>query len=205
MKRFMFLLIGVILLASAVNAAPASISLYVIDHGAMISHKNIGWMQTDTIGIYYVQDRLNDPGHDLGNQLEFGLLSSNPQAIFTGAQWEDHITSQVGDVSTGIILGDGSLGSNCMRHQQDVVYIGDVYVFFTDASPIPSAFTIRVVGNENGDPRLMPPGLYISTYPCTGYLTFQSVSGGTFYFNCGECEPAAVDSKTWGAIKAMYK
>jgi hypothetical protein len=213
MKRFMFVWMAVFYLAivtvlfgaSAVNAAQ-TISLYVIDGGAMISNKDIGWMQTDTIGIYYVQDdRLGDPGHDLGSMLEFRLLSSNPYALFIGAQWGDHITFQDGDVNSGIILGDSYLGSNCMGHQQDVVFIGDVYILFTDPSPTPPVFTVRVVGNENGDPHLMPPGLYIDLYPCAERTTFQLVNGGTFFFNCEDCEPVAVKPMTWGAIKTLYK
>jgi hypothetical protein len=207
MKRFMFLLIAVLLLASAVNAAPASISLYIIDHGAMVNYMNrrlveSGPIETDTIGVYYMKG----DGDELGKELNFNLLSSlsSPWELVRHHRWENKI--QASDYhcdqegNCGYILR----AYECLGIGQEVVYLGDFYITWLLSPPetVDMPFNLQVVAGAS-DFALWhphPAGLLISR--CDPDDTWESVLGGTFYFNS---EAVAVKPTTWGAIKSLYK
>jgi hypothetical protein len=179
----------VMLLCGTAVAHNGALSLYKTVSPAMICNADIGMFATDTIGVYYIKDQ----GPDLGKAVEFKLLSSDPAAIFIGVQWSTLITVTLGDVDNGISLTAGQ----CMGAGETIVYLGDVYVFYTNpAFPSPT-FTVSVIA----DPNSQPPAVYITA--CDPQNTVTAVLGGMFVFN-GSCNPG-VQPKSWGAIKELFK
>jgi hypothetical protein len=153
-----------------------------------VCHQDIGFLQTDTISIYYIKDM----GPDLGKAVEFRLVSSNPSAIFIGVTWNPGIPIVVGDLDSGV----SATATQCLGAGETVVFIADVYVFFTDATSPAPTFTVRIVE----DPGAQPPAVNITI--CDEANTLYSVLGGTFVFN-GSCNPG-VQPKSWGAIKELF-
>lgn len=184
-----------IMLSESVLAQSSAISLYAIRGTRMVSNQNIGCMETDTVGIYFVKDQ----GYELGRTVEFAMQISSPLALFMGANWSPQIYA----MSDGILTsGKVLVAQECMGIGQEVVYIGEVYVWYWECSVIPPLpFTLRVVETDfyNGP---YPPGIYASR--CDPENTFESVLGGTFYFNCESCAPTAAKLTSWGAIKTLF-
>jgi len=186
MKKLALSALLVIMLFGSGLAHTGAISLYIMDQTVMICNKDLGYLETATIGVYYVKDL----GYDLGNALEFKLISSNPASYFGTVTWVPEITVIMGDIESGISLTAGA----CLGFGQDVVHVGDVDVFLADQ---PTLFTVRVIDNPNA----APPGIHITR--CDENQTQQTVLGGTFVFN-GTCNPG-VEPTTWSAIKELYK
>lgn len=187
MKRLALSALLVIMLFGSALAHNGAISLYIMDQTVMICNKDIGFLETATISVYYVQDL----GYALGNAVEFRLISSNPSALFVAVTWVPEITVTMGDVDNGISL----TGASCLGLGQSVVHLGDVDVFLADDQP--TTFTARVVDH----PGVLPPGIHITR--CNPEQTQVTVLGGTFVFN-GSCNPG-VQPKTWSAIKELYR
>lgn len=183
---------GAILVALLFGSAYAhngAVSLYT---SASIStcSKTIAYLQTDTIGIYYVKDA----GPILGHAVIFRMTLSNENAVITDVDWSSIFNVTMGDIESGISLGSAS----CVGSTSNVAYLGQVYIFWSDPSlPVPK-FTANIVDYPDAVPA---PGIYITI--CAAGNPKQLVLGGTFVFN-GSCNPG-VEPKSWGAIKELFK
>ena len=187
MKKLALSGLLVIMLFGSALAHNGALSLYILDQTVLICNKDIGFLENAIISLYYIKDL----GDDLGKAVEFKLLSSDPSGIFIGETWSTQITATLGDVDNGISLA----ASTCMGPGEDVVFIGDITVFYSNFTP--TTFTVRVVDH----PTTQPPGIFITL--CDAGNTLQSVLGGTFVFN-GSCNPG-VQPTSWGAIKELYR
>jgi hypothetical protein len=193
MRKLALSVLAAMLLFSGTAAAHnGALSLYmtIADPGSppsWVCHADIGMLETVAISLYYIKDQ----GQDLGKAAEFKLLSSDPAAIFISEAWSSLVQLTLGDVDNGISL----TASQCMGAGETVVYLGDISVFYT--APAGAAFTVRVLP----DPNSQPPDVYITA--CDPQNTLIGVLGGTFVFN-GSCDPG-VQTKTWGAIKELFK
>ncbi|RLA76428.1 MAG: hypothetical protein DRG33_07885 [Deltaproteobacteria bacterium] len=186
MKRMSLIIAFLLIVSSVVFAHNGALSLYLDDTLAKCS-ANIGPFGTVDLQLLYVKDQ----GPYLGNAAEFRILKSNGnKAVFNNVAWSTQIVATLGDISTGITV----TGADCLGLNSDVTYIGTITVM--DISDT-DTFVVRVVE----DPTALVPGIYITK--CEEGNPKANVLGGWLVFN-GSCNPA-VESKSWGAIKSIYK
>jgi hypothetical protein len=186
MKKLAMSALFVMLLFGSAVAHNGALSLYT-DATISICNSAITSFETDTIKMFYVRDA----GSNLGNAVEFRLEASIADALFLGTEWTSQITLTLGDILTGISL----TGGQCLGSNENVVFIGAIYVMYTGFSA--ETFTVSV----KEDPGAQPPGIYISE--CLPGNPLRAVLGGTFVFN-GSCNPG-VKETSWGAIKQLYR
>ena len=189
MKKLAMSVLFVTLLVGSAAAHNGALSLYT-NQSITRCDTLIGGLQTVTINMYYVKDL----GVNLGDAVEFRLITSDPRAIFTNEVWNPGFTLSLGSVDSGISLS----GPNCVGGPANVTLIGAIDVFWADFTPPIPTFTISVVADPGGN----PPGIYI-TQCIVNVWPIIPVLGGTFVFN-GSCNPG-VQPKTWGAIKDLYR
>jgi hypothetical protein len=166
----------------------AKFGLYADPDGLQAScQASIGIYETDSIYIYYVKGN----GYDLGNAVQFRMVLSNPDALFSPApRWASQFNLSIGDLENGIAL----TAATCLGVSQSIVWLGRIGVEY-DGFDISTPFTARVVEHpETGD---------ISITRCNVQQTVISVRGSWFVFN-GVCD-LAVKPTSWGAIKGLYK
>ncbi len=196
MKKLALAAFFVVAFIGFANAHNGALSLYADPNASVNSPCNmsIGIYQTDSIYLYYVRGN----GPDIGNGIEFAMVLSDPDASFDPLPvWR--AGTQIVIYASGDSLQNGVSivwGPGCLGLAQPIAYLGKIFVFYGGfVDPVPR-FTARVI-----------------PFPWTGNITILRcdppeyteaiVDGGTFVFN-GSCNPG-VESKSWGAIKALYR
>lgn len=188
MKKLALGVLLIMVLSGSAFAHNGALSLYT-NQAIAACDTTIGALATVTINMYHVKGL----GPNLGNAIEFRLITSDPRGIFVNTAWSSAITVVLGTIDSGISL----TGSQCLGSTDDITFIGAIDVFWADFSlPVPM-FTVKVVDDPNSE----PPGIYVTQ--CDAQQTRLSVLGGTFVFN-GSCNPG-VQAKSWGAIKELYR
>ena len=191
MKKLSMTVVFLLLVSSAIYAHNGAISLYLDETATQCSTTLLSG-QADIMVLYIRGD-----GPYLGSGLEFRLLLSSPAAgsgvLFMDPTWSSQIVLTEGDIQTGISL----VGSTCLGVNSDIVYIGTVPIFNIGGDS--DTFNVRVVD----DPNVTSPGPGIYILLCDAHKTKVPVLGGWFVFN-GSCNPG-VESKSWSAIKSMYR
>jgi hypothetical protein len=185
MKKVALSALFVVLFLGNAAGHNGSVSLFT-DETIQVCNKALGYLETDTIGVYYVRDN----GYDLGIGVEFKVESSSAQVNIIGWQWSELINNEIGNPNSGVSLA----ASQCIGGAENVAFIGFIYVFCS--SPSPTRYTLHIVDN----PDSQPPAINIVR---CDVLELYPVIGGWFVFN-GSCNPA-VESKSWGAIKELFK
>ena len=186
MKRLSLIIAFLLIVSSTLFAHNGALSLYLDETLAQCS-ANIGPFGTVNLQLLYVKDQ----GPYLGNAVEFRIMKTNgSEAIFQAPTWNPQIVITTGSIENGISLS----AADCMGLNSDVTYIGTIPVMDISDN---DTFIVRVVD----DPTAVVPGIYI--LKCDEAHTKVPVLGGWFVFN-GSCNPA-VESKSWGAIKSIYK
>ena len=198
MKKLAMLFALMLLFATAASAHDGAISIYADKELNSCSLDIIppseGGAGTGLLWLLYVRDQ----GVDMGKAAEFRVICTSPTVMFFATTWEDYITLFTGSPPGNISLtGDANFGCG-----YDVVPLGSFTIFNTlDLD----TFYVKVVDNPESYP---VPGIYITD--CSDDNNEVKVIGGTFVCTGdpvlfpANCNPA-VESKTWGAIKNMYK
>lgn len=196
MKNLSLLLCALLLLVGAsASAHNGAISLYADTDLNSCSMEVVSGGGFGELWILYVRDQ----GVDMGSAAQFRVITTTTDIQFFNLEWEPQITLIIGSFPGNIaIAGDSNFGCG-----QPVVPLGSFTVVnFSD----PDTFYVKIV--DNPEP-VWGPGIYITD--CTEPLPIEvKVLGGTFVLTGDQenfpasCNPA-VDSKTWGAIKNMYR
>lgn len=198
MKKLSMLVALLLLVASVATAHDGAISLYA-DTGLNSCSLDIippaqGGTGTGLLWLLYV----TDAGVDMGKAAEFRVICTSASVMFFATVWEPYITLVAGSVPGNVaISGDANFGCGLA-----VVPLGSFTIF---NSADVDTFHVKVV--DNPEP-FSGPGIYITD--CTAENNEIKVIGGTFVCTGdpvlypANCNPA-VESKTWGAIKNMYK
>ena len=187
MKKLTLVALFLIFSFTCALAHNGAISLY-IDENINDCDADIGMFEVVDINLYYVRDQ----GPDLGGAYEFRLVCSSGSVSFNVPTWPATMMIVFGTLTEGISVAH----STCIGTSKDVTWLGKIPVFNTVEA---GEFTVTVVENPDSAPY---PGIFITLCPDPP-LAKYAVLGGTFVFN-GSCNPD-VDSKSWGAIKSLYK
>ena len=144
------------------------------------------------INLYYVRGN----GPDLGEAYEFRLMCTSTSITFNQPTWPPTMQGTLGSLETGISVTHNV----CIGIGLDVTWLGTIPVFNVGDG---DTFTVKVVEHPEAKcPGDIPcPGIYITE--CPDPKPRHKCLGGSFIFN-GVCNPAA-DSRSWGAIKSLFK
>lgn len=186
MRKMTLAALFVVLLAGSAFAHNGAISLYT-DGSLGDCDLTINPFEDTPIGVFYVRGT----GYEMGKAAEFMCQLSDASAIFSAAPiWANEILLTLGTIDTGITI----TGSACLGVGLDVVHLGTIYVMSFGVSE----FNCRVVAHP------VSGGILITR--CNDNNDIASVLGGTFIFSAtpNSCNPA-VNTATWGTIKALYK
>jgi hypothetical protein len=147
-----------------------------------------------TLTMLYVRDQ----GTDMGSAAEFRIYCTSMDIVFFTPTWEPYIT-----LIDATIPGNVSIaGASQFGCGLGVVPFGTVRLL--NAGDI-DTFHVKIVENPTSFP---VPAVKITA--CDEDNTEVTVIGGTFVLTGNQAEyPAncnpATESKTWGAIKSMYR
>ena len=193
MKKLSLLCALLLLVSASASAHDGAISLYA-DTGLNSCSMEIIPGGTGTLWILYVRDE----GVEMGKAAEFRTISTTSGIMFFAPTWEAYITQVIGSVPGNVaIAGAANFGCGLA-----VVPLGSFTVFNVSD---PDTFHIKVV--DSPEP-VAGPGIYITD--CSAENNEVKVIGGTFVLTGDDinfpanCNPA-VESKSWGAIKDLYK
>jgi len=190
MKKLVLLVIFLMIFITHAFAHEGTLGLYLdetltdCDYGTVADPWSVGLFN---LYLYYWRDE----GPYLGNACEFMLEISSPSVLFQDPTWADNIEVTIGSITTGISL----TGSTCLGTAADVVYIGTIPVFNIGEA---NTFSVRVVNHPTSYPN---PSIFITK--CEANNPKHEVPGGWFIFN-GTCS-VAIEPKSWGAIKNLYR
>jgi len=186
MKRLSIVVVLLVVLFSVAFAHDGAISLFT-DETATDCDTDVNLYQSFDVYVIYIKDN----GPYLGKALQFKLEKSNPSGLNKiNETWIPEIILTIGDVDNGVSL----TASDCLGTSSETVYIGKV----TYLSLSNDSMTVKVVDDPNAAP---DPGIFITL--CEEGDPMYRVLGGTFVLN-GSCN-VAVEDKSWGAIKSLYK
>ena len=193
MKRLSLFCALLLVVGATAGAHDGAISLYRDETLASCSMEITPGNQ-GTLWMLYVRDQ----GIDMGSSAEFRVYCTSADIIFFAPTWEPYINNIIGTVP-----GDVSLtGASQFGCAMDVVPLGSVRLL--NAGDV-DTFHVKVVNNSTSYP---VPAIKITA--CDDDNTEVTVIGGTFVLTGNQalypanCNPA-VESKTWGAIKSMYR
>ena len=187
MKKLLSVLTLALLLTTQAFAHNGAISLYTDETPSDCDYDLALGLNTYLYVLYVKGD-----GPILGNAAQWRILISSPQIIIGTAEWRPEIVATLGGLETGISV----TASSCLGNPaEDYTYIGRFTVI--NVGDVDTS-TVKVVDDPT-DPE--KPGVYITI--CDPDNTKYEVLGGTFIIN-GTCDPA-VEPKSWGAIKSMFK
>lgn len=198
MKKLALLASLLLLIGTAAGAHEGAICLYA-DTGLNSCSADIvppaqGGTGTAVLWLLYVRG----DGVEMGKAAEFRVLCTSATVMFFAPTWEPYITLTSGTIPGNMTLsGDSNFGCG-----QDVVPLGNFTVF---NSADVDTFYVKVVDNPTS---VSGPGIYITD--CSSQNNEVKVIGGTFVLTGdpvlwpANCNPA-VETRSWGAIKDMYK
>lgn len=198
MKKLTLFVTLLLLVGTTASAHDGAISLYA-DTGLNSCSMDIippaqGGTGTGVLWLLYVRDQ----GIEMGKAAEFRVICTSATVMFFAPTWEPYITLTAGTIPGNMtISGDSNFGCGL-----DVVPLGSFTIF---NSADVDTFHVKVVDNPTP---VAGPGIYITD--CSPQNNEVKVIGGTFVCTGdpvlwpANCNPG-VESKTWGAIKDMYK
>ena len=100
-----------------------------------------------------------------------------------------------GDVEDGIAM---TFTDGCRGSGSSTVYLGKLEIFVNKAAI--TDWTIRILPNPEAEPATGD----VIVLQCDALQTLHAVLGGWFHEGEGNCELAAPETSSWGAIKSMY-
>ncbi len=193
MKRLSLFCALLLVVGAAAGAHEGAISLYRDASLASCSMEIIPG-NTGDLWLLYVRDE----GVDMGSSAEFRVYCTSASIMFFAPTWEPYITLTNGTIPGNMTVSGGSqfgcglsvvpLGSFTLLNAGDV-----------------DTFLVKVVENSSSFP---VPAIKITD--CTPDNNEVTVIGGIFALTGNwdlypaNCNPA-VESKTWGAIKSIYR
>ena len=198
MKKLALFVVLLLTLGTAANAHNGAISLYA-DTGLNSCSMDIippaqGGTGTGLLWLLYVRG----DGVNMGSAAEFRVICTSPAVMFFAPTWEPYITLTSGAIPGNIaIAGESNFGCDI-----DVVPLGSFTIF---NSADVDTFYVKVIDNPES---VAGPGIYITD--CAPEKNEVKVIGGTFVCTGdpvlfpANCNPG-VESKSWGAIKDMYR
>ncbi len=197
MKRLALFVTLLLVVSASVGAHEGAISLYADTELNSCSMDVIPPPEgsgTGDIWILYVRDQ----GVEMGAAAEFRVICTSASIFFFAPAWEPYVTLPQGTIPGNVSLA-GTTQFGCGL---DIVPLGH----FTIYNPADvDTFLIKVV--DNPEP-WSGPGIYITA--CDDDNTEVKVIGGTFVLTGdpenypANCNPG-VESRSWGAIKDMYR
>ena len=194
MKRLSLFCALLLVVGATVNAHDGAISLYRDATLGSCSMEVTPGSQ-GTLTMLYVRDQ----GVDMGSAAEFRIYCTNSfDIVFFTPTWEPYIT-----LIDATIPGNVSIaGASQFGCGLSVVPLGTVRIL--NAGDI-DTFYVKIVENPTSFP---VPAVKITA--CDDDNTEVSVLGGAFALTGdwenypAPCNPS-VESKTWGAIKSLYR
>ena len=197
MKKLALLFTLLLIVGAAAGAHEGAISLYSDTELSSCSMDIIPPPEgagTGDIWMLYVRDQ----GVEMGAAAEFRVLCTSSSVLFFLPVWEPYIT-----LINATIPGNVSVaGTTQFGCGQDIVPLGYVTVYNMSD---PDTFHVKVVDNPDS---WSGPGIYITA--CDDDNTEVKVIGGAFVLTGdpenfpANCNPG-VESKSWGAIKELYR
>lgn len=195
MKKLSLLCALLMVVAGTASAHDGAISLYT-DESLSSCRMEIPYPPGEygTITLLYVRDQ----GVAMGSSAEFRIVCTSSLVMFFPPAWEPYITQTIGTIPGDVaITGASQFGCGL-----DIVKLGSVEIWNVAD---PDTFYVKVVDTPRGD---LEDGIFITA--CDEWNTEVKVIGGTFVLTGNNTNfPAVcnvgVESKTWGAIKSMYK
>jgi hypothetical protein len=186
MKRLVMFFSLLMVLGVAALAHEGAVCLYK-DVALSACSATIMPMGTVDIALLYIKG----DGVDMGAAAQFRIILTTSGATISNVIWNPYITlfegTPPGNVS---IAGQTNFGCGL-----DIVWLGTLTVWNLMDS---DTFYVKVVDNPDV---FWGPGIYITD--CEPEKNEIKVIGGTFVFN-GSCN-VAIEPKSWGAIKSMYR
>lgn len=194
MKKLSLLCALLLIVGAAAHAHEGAISIYT-DQSLNSCSLEIPIGMSGDLMILYVRDE----GVDMGNAAEFRVQFTTPLLMAPPPTWESYITIALVDSWPGNVSLTGTAGFGCT---QAVVPLGSFTLINIGD---PDTFFVKVVDHPRG---VLPDGIYITA--CDDDNTEVEVLGGAFVLTGNDdlfpanCNPG-VESKSWGAIKSMYR
>ncbi len=186
MKRLSLAAVLIMLLASQSIAHEGSLGLYA---DALATDCDLAPVVFVPFNVYMVYFRSSGGPNGITG-FEFKLEKNNANIAITGATWQQGFITN-GELESGISVAT----PGCYGAGLSVVPLGTIQMVVTIPT-LPSDAYVKVVA----DPGALEPGIWVTT--CAGGYPLHEVLGGYFKFQEGSCN-WAVESKSWGAIKAM--
>lgn len=189
MKKLTLIAILIMVFTSTAFAHYGSLGLYTSE---VADDCDFAPMQFAPFDVYIMYIR-SDGGPDGISAFEFMLFKNSASIVFQAPEWaqQDWITE--GDIESGISVGVG----DCYGAGIAVLYLGKVPMFSLIPTLPPDTY-IKVMA----DPGAQKPGIWVSE--CPDPKPIHMVLGGWFLFAEGACN-TSTESKSWSAIKSMYK
>jgi hypothetical protein len=188
MKQLVTFLAILTFLSTMAFAHEGAISLYT-DASLTSCHQNpFPIFSTTTITMLYIRG----DGVDMGSAAAYKIVCTTTDVSFMNVEWEPYIDiPPIGGVPGNVAIA-GTSNFGCGQEivplgTFDLVNLGDMDTFY-----------VRVEKNSD----TFPVPMIIIT-DCTPFKNEVEVIGGVFV--CNDVCNVAVDPKSWGAIKNMYR